>query len=96
MDIHTVQLLRKKKCIYELVHLCVDPSAFLLVAAQYSLRRIALDNPNGEYVDVPLYDARDGFKVNAVDYFMTSSSEGFVYFAEMRPPAGVPGDLVWK
>ena len=69
------------------------PKTFLLVAAQYSLRRIALDN---HYVDVTLYDFRDGYEVNAVDYLLMGSGEGFVFCAEAQPPTGGPGDSVWR
>lgn len=54
------------------------------MAAQYSLRQIALDNANGEYVDITLYDSRDGFEINAVDYFLTAPGEGYIYFTEMK------------
>ncbi|CAI8006362.1 Low-density lipoprotein receptor-related protein 4 [Geodia barretti] len=72
------------------------PNTFLLVAGQNSLRRIALDNPSGEYVDIPLYDSLDGYGVNAVDYLLTARGEGYIYFAEMKTPSGVAGDNVWR
>ena len=72
------------------------PSTFLLVAAQSSLRRVALDNPEGEYIDIPLYDSTDGYEINAVDYLLTARGEGFIYFAEMKVPLGIAGDTVWR
>ena len=75
---------------------CTVPSTFLLVAAQSSLRRIALDNPNGVYIDLPLYDSTDGYEVNAVDYLLTAPGEGYIYFAEMKAPSGASGDDVWR
>ena len=72
------------------------PKTFLLVAGQNSLRRIALDNPSGEYVDIPLYDSLDGYDVNAVDYLLTARGEGYIYIAEMRSPSGIAGDNVWR
>jgi sugar lactone lactonase YvrE len=72
------------------------PDTFLLVAAQNSLRQIALDNADGDYVDITLYDASANFEVNAVDYFLTAPGEGYVYFAEMNAPSNATGDTLWR
>ena len=72
------------------------PNAFLLVAAENSLRRISLDSPTEENIDIPIYDSLDGYDVNAVDYLLTARGEGYIYFAEMKVPSGISGDTMWK
>ena len=59
-----------------------DPKNFLLVAAERSVRTIALDSVIGSYLDVPLYSIENEWMVNAVDYLLTGVGEGRVYWAE--------------
>ena len=66
------------------------------MAAQNSLRRIALDNPSGDYVDISLYDSLDGYDINAVDYMLTAPGEGYIFFSEVKVPPGIAGDNIWK
>ena len=66
------------------------------MAAQDSLRRIALDNAEGNNVDIALYDTSDGYQVNAVDSFLTAPGEGYIFFAEMKAPSHDPDDTLFK
>ena len=59
-----------------------DPKNFLLVAAEKSVRTIALDSVVGSYLDIPLYSVEKGWMVNAVDYLLTGVGEGMVYWTE--------------
>ena len=55
------------------------------MAAQRSIRRIALDSADGVFVDVTLYDTHTTCEANTVDYLLTAPGEGYVYWSQVTP-----------
>ena len=67
------------------------PDTFLLVAAERSVRRIALDYVDVDYIDVILQATPGTWVANAVDYFLTADGEGYLYWSEIRAPTSTSG-----
>ena len=67
------------------------PDTFLLVAAERSVRRIALDSVDRDYIDVILQATPGTWVANAVDYFLTADGEGYLYWSEIRAPTSTSG-----